>query len=385
MRRSRPAKALRVVALCVTLVAVLATAVAAPADAGAPASDVTGTASPLQATLATATPSLQVTGPLAGLVNPLVSGSLGVVFGLLQSLPSTVLTPLLSAITGSTNGATTPTSNNGPFTPVNSASPPSPCGTASCYSTANAAVGAGVATLSSGTLQGWVQYDDNGANTTNPQIQSSSRIQNLNLGLLGANLLQLGTVTATSNCVKGGTSSGTASLAATTILGAIGVQTSGGTLQVKLPGASTFNALSAVVPATVSVSGLSVGLAQSASGALKVTVPISLTTLLTALGLPAIPFALTKADVAVTVTIGVVTPDTTTTTAARTWGLEVGLDLAMDVEASILGTGVALTLPSGATGTSYGNLADLRFGYATCTAGSLLSVQPNAWVPPELS
>jgi len=386
VRRSNSSRSACFAGLALALVAAIALNLATPAEAAAPPSDVTGSANPLSASLGAANPQINVTGPLAGVVGPLLSGSLGTLFGVLQGLPNAVVNPLVATLTGTDKGASTPPDNNAPFTPVGS-SAPSPCPAPSCSSAANTAIdanlnGVGLG-LSAGTLQGWVQYDDS---TATPKIHSASRIENVSLGLLDQSLLHIGTVTSSTDCVQAGASSSTANAAGTSLLdGLVQIDTTGGTLKIKLPSMSSFDVLSEVLPQNLTQGGHGVTLSATPGGALKATVHLGLSDLLAALNLPALPLAISSAVVDLSIVVGTVEPVLTPTTVGQAWGLAVGLDLGVNLKADILGTGVELALPSLVDATHFGNLADLRFGASTCTAGSVLPPTPVSWIPPELS
>lgn len=383
MRRSRSTRSVGAAGVAAAVVSALAFVFASPVGAAAPASDQTATASALQATLGTVTPTIQVTGPLAGLVGPIVNATLGALWSTIGSLPPTLITPLINALTQSNGGATTPTTNNAPFT----ATVPSPCNQPSCYSAANPSVNLGAASLGTGVLQGWTQYDDTGAK---PEIRSTSVITNIGLGLLGINLLNLGAVTATTDCIKTGTSTASASVTNTQLLGGsaaggIDLQLTGGALQIRFKNGS-FQPLSVLASNPVNLSlggGLSATASVGSGGYLQVAVHVGLNQLLGVLGLPAI--SATTATVDLTLSVGAVTPVSSPATVGQAWGLEVGLDLAADVGVDLVGASAHLLLPSGLSATSMGNLADLRFGYASCTAGSLLPPTATSWIPPELS
>lgn len=389
VRRSRVSRPVGIVGIIATLVCAMFVMVPTPATAGAPGSNVTGSAAPIQATLGSTSPTLTVTGPLAGLVQPLVSGTLGTLWSLLQTLPSSVLNPLVASLIGGSSGASTPPANNGPLTAVNASSPPAFCPNASCYSAANLAVSTGIANLGAGLVQGWVQYDDQPPQAR-PIVQSVSRVANIGLGLLGLNVLSVGAggIASTSACTQIGSAT-TPNVANVTALGgAIGIQTTGGNLSVKLPGDSSYNLLSSVVPAspasrTISALGVTVSLTRTSSGALQVTVPLTLSSLLGAFGLGALSLPVTT-TINATLTFGAGATTNTATNFSQSWGLDVGLDLSADVQANVLGTVVDLNLPSGLPGGT-SNIADLKFGYASCTYGSTVPGQPTMWTPPELN
>jgi hypothetical protein len=60
-----------------------------------------------------------------------------------------------------------------------------------------------------------------------------------------------------------------------------------------------------------------------------------------------------------------------TNTTAAAWGLGVGVDLSGSLGFTLLGlVGASISIPTGITGTTFGNLLDLRLGYTACSVGA---------------
>jgi hypothetical protein len=74
------------------------------------------------------------------------------------------------------------------------------------------------------------------------------------------------------------------------------------------------------------------------------------------------------------------------TNGIEAWGLEVGVDVSGTIAVKelpslgLLGGEAVITVPSGITGSHYGNLMDLKLAYATCTSGA--APAPTRWIPP---
>jgi hypothetical protein len=70
------------------------------------------------------------------------------------------------------------------------------------------------------------------------------------------------------------------------------------------------------------------------------------------------------------------------------WGLAIGVDLSGTITVKqlsalgVLGGKAVITIPTGISGTHYGNLMDLKLAYATCTSGDV--PPPVTRIPPGL-
>lgn len=372
-----------VAAIAATAVVALMIQLAPSASAASPPATTTGSASAAQVATGTITPTIAVTGPLAGLVGPIVSSTLGLVWSAVQLVPNAVVNPLLASLV-TPYSASNPTTNG-----TTTATVPNPCSAPTCYNATSVPASAGIVGLGAGLVQGWVQYDTSGAK---PKITSTSVIgnQSLTVPVLGKSLLSLGQITATTSCTEAGTSTASAAVATSQILGGadnggIDLQVNGGSTSIRFKNGS-FQPLSALnTPVTLPLPGLSVTASQGSGGYLKVTVHLGLNDLLGMLGLPSLPVTLTSATVDLSLSIGSVAVVTNPATVAQAWGLEVGLDLAADLKLDLVGASAELSLPTGMTATGYGNIMDMRLGYASCTAGSTLPTPAASWIPPELT
>lgn len=382
MRRSRRTRR----RLGAVLASAMLLAIAPPAAADTLPPNTKGSATSLQSSLGSVNPQITTSGAVGGLINGLISGTVTQLFNALQGLPNSVLTPILSALQGGSPSASEPAGSTGGH---DITTKPSPCAAPNCYHSLSPALNTGIANVGIGTLEGWVLYDSAhvqpDGTTVLPTIQSTGTVTDLGLGILGVDLVRLGTITATSTCPLGGTSSGKGSFTDSSILGGlVHLRNTVGQLEIAVGNSPTFSVLSSVLPLTLPFGSKQVTLTNH-SGALQVGVPVGLNDLLGALGLPALT-SLIDSTVQLTLTLGAISSDTTPSTTAQSWGLELGLDLAIHISAGIPGVAVInLDAPSGISGSSYGNIADLKLGYSSCSAGDVLPTPPITWIPPELN
>jgi hypothetical protein len=145
---------------------------------------------------------------------------------------------------------------------------------------------------------------------------------------------------------------------------------------------TTVGSLSSLTPTTLA-GGIKV---QSYGTAVRVDVPLTLNQLLTGLNLGSSATTellndVTSASLTLSVVVG--PSSSLTTTTAKAWGLGIGADLSGSLTFDLLGlAGARVALPSGLGGGNFGNLADLRLAYTSCTAGTASTPTSTPAVPP---
>jgi hypothetical protein len=394
----------RPVKVCIATVSItvlMMAAVATPAGATAVPTGATASSMPAYTGSASLTTSLALTGSLGGLLN-----------GLISPIVNQVLNPLVAALQGTLNtvvastlgvsGSNVAGSPSVQAIPAPGAFPtdlpgglPSPCTTSStakpCYS------GTGVSlslpllvSLGVGALRGYTQQSDTSVDPTNSifgraQIASATVSVLPGLPSIVSPLVSLGAVDAKANC-PATSAAPTASVSAANIQllgnavtvgianGAIGTITVSGT-------AYTLSTLPSLAVAGFTLS--------SYGTALKLTIPLGVTAILSAIGLSGsavndlISSALPGTTLSLSVIIG---PNSqVTSTSAQAWGLGIGVDLSGTLGFNLLGlVGATISIPSGVGGGNYGDLLDVRLGYASCTKPSSNPSGSVQVVPPAL-
>ena len=320
---------------------------------------------------------------LTSVVNPLVSG--------LGNLPNAVVAPLLVTLVGGSNSATTPGATiSATEIPLTSATTCT-AGSTTCYRQVTAGLNVpGVLQLGAGLVQGTTQRV--AVAPSFDRLIAKSRIADVSLGgILGLiDILKVGAIESTAQC--SGTAAavvpaGTASTAGVTLLGISGgqpvvsvdVATAGGAaaLTVKVLGVSL--PVGGTIP--INLPGLK-AVAVLNGNLLNLSVEVSLSSLLTGLGLGALGASISNlADVKATVNIVVGSGVTTTATTSQAVGLNVGIGLALDANINLQGL-AGVQIKTGGVPTS--NVLDLKLANSNCSAtgGSLT---PTTWILPGLT
>jgi hypothetical protein len=406
--------------LLITGCAIVWTTVAAAAtnNATAMTPSLTPGASAYSAAAATGTASLkanlQLTGSLGKLldylIGPIVSQDLNPLVAALQGSVNGVVASTLGA-SSSLNATTDP--NQLQVTTAPAAFPndtlPSPClptGAQPCYAGGGASVnGAPLASVSVGALSGYVEQVAKSADATNPvfgraglanaRVSVLPGLSSLIPSLPGATnpLVSASTVSAKANCPNDGVGGATKPATAPSVA----ASTTGVTL---LGGLVTFGVLNGQVTSltvngvayasvlalpTVTVSGVTV--APFGSSAVVVSIPLTVSQVLNALGLSSsVASALNGFSPTSSMKLSLVVGPSSTVTSrsAAAWGLGVGVDLSGTLSFNLLDLVTAnVNVPTGIAGSNLGNVLDLRLAYATCQSGvNAPTVVPV--VPPAL-
>jgi hypothetical protein len=237
-----------------------------------------------------------------------------------------------------------------------------------------------------------------GSVSSSPAYAATSTLTGGTLALLGISAASLGVATATTTCPTSGSTAPSAAVALTgvSVFDRIQAKIANGStaLQVSLDGGTSWRGVSSLSSTLTPVAGTTLSV-RANGNLLQVSQSIPLTTLLSALGLSDLLDGLSGAidtsgtSLALSVTVGPGNAASLTDSAGATaWGLEVGADLAGTVSVKLLSLlggvlgGATVTIPSGITGSTYGNVLDLELAYATCVAGSV--VPTPKWIPPGL-
>ena len=380
-----------------------------PASATATSTGATGFASAAYSGSASMKANLTITGALGGLLG-----------SLLTPIITNLLNPVVSALTGtasSTVGALL-----GPSSTFHAASPtvqtapapgafptdlpgglPSPCSATSatqpCYSASGSGAinAAPLATVSLGALSGYTQQVTSTADSTSPifgRAQEASTSISVLPGIVGlANpVVSTGLVDSKANCPNDGVSPPSASVSGANIKllgGLVTLSVASGSIANLTFNGTTYPNLNALP--TVTAAGVTV---QPYGDSVAVSLSLSLSQILAGLGIPSsitstlLGYGNTGTSLTLTLVIG---PNTTVTnTSATAWGLGVGVDLSGSLAFSLptgsAGTpivGANITIPTGITGSTFGNLLDLRLAYSACAVGAT-SVGATQVIPPEL-
>ena len=339
----------------------------------------------------------KTTGVLGGIVGALVQPALDSLIGPLVSglnkLPAAIVTPLLAAVFGDGMTASTPSSSSTTVTSPAVLGGTYTCasGSGTCYSSAGIDASSALLQLKLGLVQGSTERVAIPGGT---KLVSQSRVAGVEIGgLLGLiDVLKVGTVTSTSECsaAAGFTPRGSSSVAGVQLLGVTGgvpvisldVATTGSTsvLTARIAGGSPLT-----VGTVIDLSSLGLGLQGTVrldGGLLKVAVKLSLTSVLTSLGLGALtPLVANLVGLSATLNLtvgGAVTPSSGT---VEGWGLAVQAGLDLDASLDVLGL-IGVNVSTGAP--SVNNVLDLRLGYTNCSATGG-AVVPDIWISPGLT
>jgi len=401
---------LKLVSVGVATTALVLAVGAQPASANPPTSTgATGFASAAYTGSASMKASLSITGALGGLLG-----------SLLTPIVTNLLTPVVSALTGtvstaigtvlgpaSTYHAASPTIQTGPapasFPTDLPGGLPSPCTSSSatqpCYSAAGSETisAAPLASVTLGALSGYTQQVSNASDTTNPIFgraqEASTSVSVLPaISSLANPLVATGLVDSKANCPNDGSSSPSASASGTNIRllgGLITLSVVSGSIASLTFNGTTYASLSTLP--TVTAAGVTV---QPYGDSVIVSLSLSLAQILAGLGLassivtPLLSYGNTGTSLTLSLVVGPNTDVTNTT--ATAWGLGVGVDLSGSLAFSLptgsVGTplvGATIAIPTGITGSTFGNLLDLRLAYSACAVGTT-SVGATQVIPPEL-
>lgn len=350
-----------------TIVAGAVVTAAVPAGAAGTGSATAAAAYGTATTIAPSAPSGTGLGSiLAGVLQPLVT-----------TLSSTINTTVNSAVIGLLNA-------NGNQANTSGGSTSYPHG---------ASLGIAVPGVAQLVLSG-----PSGSVSTSPAYAGTSAFTGGTLAVLGISAASLGVASATATCPTSGSTAPSAAVALTgvTVFNRVQAKVANGSaaLQVSLDGGTSWRGITSLSPTLTPVAGTTLSV-RANGNLLQVTQSIPLTTLLSALGLGDLLDGLSGAidtsgtSLALSVTVGPGNAASLTdSTGATAWGLEVGADLAGTVSVRLLSLlggvlgGATVTIPSGITGSAYGNVLDLKLAYATCVAGSV--VPTPKWIPPGL-
>ncbi len=345
------------------------------------------------------TASLHTTLSLTGAVGGLFSA-------LVKPIVDNALNPLVSALQGSLNsavsGALGATSNYAAGSPTDQSTPkpgtfpgdlpsglPAPCALTSaskpCYSATGGVASlslASLASLSVSTVSGYTQQVGTSADSTIP-IFGRTQVANTSVGALPAlasvptPLVSVGTVDSKATCPNRSATHRVhrCRLAQVKLLGGLVTVnvTNTGSIASVVVGGSTYSL--DTLPST-SVAGFS--LSKFSVSALKLSLPLTISQVIAALGLSgsAVDDLVSSVLPSQTLTLGVIVGPsvTTTATSAQAWGLGVGVDLSGSLGFNLLGVvGATVSVPTGVTGGNYGNLLDARLGYSSCSTGTTTS------------
>lgn len=402
---------LRAAACAAVLTTGALVAAAPPAGAQAVTTGATAYSAPAATGTAGLSAALTLTGALGGLLNslitPIVNAALDPLVAALQSTVNTTVAATLGSSSSYTAG--TPSQQTGPapaaFPTDLPAGLPNPCGPSAsqpCYQGVNVGVAAQpIAQVGVSGISGYTQQVVNGSDPTNPifgrtQVLSPSVSVLPAITSLVSPLVSAGTIDARATCPNDGTSAPTAAVSATNVRllnGLITLSVLNGQIANLVVNSVSYGTVSALAKLTVTnlpVINIANIVVQPFGNAIKVTVPLTLAQILTGLGLDSsvttelLNDAVAGTGLSLNLVIGPNTQVTSTT--AKAWGLGVGVDLSGALNFSLLGlVGASVSLPTGISGGNFGNVVDLRLGYATCSSGSGGgSSTPTPAVPPAL-
>jgi hypothetical protein len=383
----KPRRRAAALVAAVSLGALLAAGTVTPASAATAPSAYSTAFKAKQGTVAVNTTVTGVVGVLLGpIVNPVLQSIIDPLTTGLVSLPSQLATPLLNAVLGGKTANTPPegaASVTAPFNLAGGTSPTCAAAPGTCYQSVALDIAAPpVIDLRVSAANGITEK------VTGVGYVAQSRLAGVHLDALGLDLLNLSAAhsTARSSIVGGVVTSGTSTASNISILGDLvraEVADVGG-LPVLTASVAGAPLVVGAVPVKVGNGLASVRLDGSL---LHVAVNLSVTDLLTTLGLGALaPLIENLAALKATVNLVVGGASTTTTGTTESWGLAVGLGLGLDVSLNVLGlVGLNVKVSNPApSATSLGNLLDLRLAYsnASSTGGAVI---PDTWIAPGLT
>lgn len=373
---------------------------AAPAQASTPITPgATALSIPAYTGTGTLKATLSLTGAIGGLldnlISPIVNQDLNPLIAALQGL--TVNSLVSSALgTSSQYVAGTPSQQT---TPAPAAFPndtvPAPCGTGygiPCYSATNVAPNLGSSSaLSLSSLSGWTQQVASTADATIPMYARSS-IASTSVSVLPAitsivnPVVTAGSANAKANCPNDGSApSAVESGSGVKMLGGLVTfdVSSGGNIANLVVNGVAYSSISTMPSVTVG----SVTVSPFGANAIKTAITLSASSLINGLGLTADATSallnyLSSSSITLNVTAG--PSDNVTNSSASAWGLGISADLTGSIGFNLLGlVGATVSIPTGITNGNYGNVLDLRLGYASCQVGAVSSGATPA-VPPAL-
>ena len=370
MKRRTGRRALTAVGAAGLAISLVATVPAAPAVADTSrgsaysAAGQVGTANGLQVKTSTSGLLIFLQPVLAAVLDPLLSTVTSVIPSVVGQLTSTLVGG--TGLSATNNGTTVPTPTNGVYPTCSS-----PWDSSDCYGTTPLSVGLPpLLNISLGSPQGYAAYDPTNGYSAGSQILAPA------VSLLGISLVQAGVIQSTSQCSPTGTCTHTQSTTNLSLLGGAvtlniangnslvtinnGAQSTGGNLPLQLLG----NGIS------VSVTG----------NLLTAKVTLSLDSLTGMLGLSSLVGG-AGASVVLTLTAG--PGDYNPSGSASSWGLDLGLDLSANISIDLGLAGIKISIPTGITGSNYGNLLDLKLGYTSATAKQ--QTTGGTWFPPGLT
>jgi hypothetical protein len=398
---------LKLAVAAVTIATLTTTYAVGPAAATNP-TPVTPGASAYAAAAGTGSATLKANLQLTGAIGHLLDG-------VIDPIVQVALDPLLAALTGTVNtlvaGALGASSTLNAGTPSQqygtapAAFPtdtlPSPCsasGPQPCFSVTSGGVNASpLAVVGLSLINGYTQQVPVAADATNSifgraQVASPTVSVLPLISALTNPLVSAGVVNAKANCPNDGAVGATKpKTSPSALVSAAGVTLLGGLVTLDVLNGQVANLKVAGTSYTLpTLPVLNVGgVTVSPYGtALMVTISLSPAQILGALGLGTtivtqlLGFAPTS-TLALRLIVG---PNSTaTTTSATAWGLGIGVDLSGSLSFNLLGlVGAAVTVPSGITGSNYGDLVDLRLATTNCQSGTntpaLVPIVPPALV-----
>jgi hypothetical protein len=371
----------------VSLGALLAVGTVTPANAA--------TAPSAVSTAFTAKPGLvkvntAVTGIVGILLGPVVNPAIdaltsGLTAGL-SALPAQLVAPLLNAVLGGTSATTPPEGSptvGAAFNLASGASPTCAATPGTCYQSAGINLKAPpLIKLDLGVASGITEK------VAGTGYVAQSRLAGVELDALGLDLL---TVAAANSKAQASTTGAIVTSGTST---ASNISVLNGLVKAEVADVSGRPVLTASVagaPLVVGASAIKVGTSIASvrldGSLLHVAINLSMSDLLTTMGLGALaPLIANLANLKATVNLVVGGASTTTTGNTESWGLAVGVGLALDVSLNVLGlVGLNVKVSNPApSASSLGNLLDLRLAYsnASSTGGAVL---PDTWIAPGLT
>jgi hypothetical protein len=371
-------------------------AIATPVSTGAAAASM-----PAYTGSATLAASLGLTGSLGGLldglISPIVNQALDPLVAALQGSLNTTVASALGVSSSYRAGSPTVQSTHlvGTFASDLPANLPSPCDTTStslpCYSGTRSSTLSlpSLVTFDVGALRGYTQQADVSIDSTNSifgraQIASATVAVLPALTTLVSPLVSVGAIDAKANCPVSRVPTASVSTTSLTLLGgAVSVAIANGALSTITVSGTPYTL--STLP-SVAVAGFTL---SSYGTALKLTIPLTPTEIVTGLGLSGtavtnlLSYAVTGTTLSLSVIIG---PSTVvTSTSAQAWGLGVGVDLSGSLSFDLLGlVGATVSVPSGVGGGNVGNVLDARLAYTSCNKPTGTTSTSTAVVPPAL-
>jgi hypothetical protein len=397
--------------------ALLGVVVATPAPAGALVPGITNGASAYAAAAGTGSANLQANLQLSGslgslldaLIGPIVSQELDPLLAGLQGTVNSVVSGVLGA-SGSYNASTSPSQQQYGTAPAAfpNDTTPSPClsvGSQPCFSAASANVSVPpLISAQVGGLSGYAEQVTSPADATNP-IFGRASVANPRISVLpgittlipglpsvGNPLIGAGLVNAKANCPNDGAPGATKpKTAPSASLSASGVTLLGGLITLDVASGQIANLkvnnvayASVLALPTLTVSGVTV---SPYGSSVLVSIPLSLSQILAGLGITGtVATALSSRGLTSTLALKIVIGPNSVVTSrtAAAWGLGIGVDLSGALTFNLLNLVTAsVNVPSGITGSNFGNLLDLRLANTTCQSGVVMPATTPV-IPPAL-